>query len=93
MIKKIKMIKQSGNKTIFQRILVKLIELYQNFLSPDHGWFSDRYPGGFCKYHPDCSEYCKQAIDKKGTIKGMALGTWRILRCNPWSGGGVDEVK
>lgn len=86
-------IKQYDNKTIFQRILIKLIVLYQNSLSPDHGWFSARFPGGYCKYQPDCSEYCKQAIEKKGALKGIALGTWRVLRCNPWSAGGLDEVK
>ena len=82
-----------NNLTVFQRILIWLIDLYQKTLSPDHGWFSYRYPGGYCKYHPDCSEYCKQAIEKKGVFKGIALGVWRVLRCNPWSFGGDDPVK
>jgi len=76
-----------------KKILIFFITIYQKILSPDHGWFSVRFPGGFCKYHPDCSEYCKQAIDKKGAIKGLALGTWRVLRCNPWSAGGEDPIK
>lgn len=91
-MKKIKMIKRPNN-TIVQRILIKLIELYQNSLSPDHGFFSSKYPGGYCKYHPDCSEYCKQAIERKGVFRGLALGTWRVIRCNPWSSGGEDSVK
>jgi len=76
-----------------KRILIAIISVYQKTLSPDHGWFSYRYPGGYCKYHPDCSEYCKQAIEKKGVFRGIALGTWRVLRCNPWSKGGIDTVK
>jgi len=75
-----------------KKIMIFIINIYQKTLSPDHGWFSVRYPGGFCKYYPDCSEYCKQAIDKKGVVKGVALGAWRILRCNPWSQGGEDPV-
>ncbi|MEI6144049.1 MAG: membrane protein insertion efficiency factor YidD [Candidatus Berkelbacteria bacterium] len=84
--------KKYNNRTIIQRILIWFINLYQNTLSLDHGWFSSRYPGGYCKYHPDCSEYCKQAIEKKGAAKGIALGAWRVLRCNPWSAGGYDPV-
>lgn len=76
-----------------KRILIGIITIYQKTLSPDHGWFSARFPGGYCKYQPDCSEYCKQAIEKKGVFKGIALGTWRVLRCNPWSAGGLDEVE
>lgn len=76
-----------------KRVLISIINLYQRTLSPDHGWFSYKHPGGYCKYHPDCSEYCKQAIDKKGAVRGIALGAWRVLRCNPWSTGGADPVK
>jgi len=75
-----------------KKIMIFIINIYQKTLSPDHGSFSVRYPGGFCKYYPDCSVYCKQAIDKKGVVKGVALGAWRILRCNPWSQGGEDPV-
>ncbi|MFA5158444.1 MAG: membrane protein insertion efficiency factor YidD [Patescibacteria group bacterium] len=75
-----------------KKILIKIIEFYQRTLSPDHGFFSYKYPGGYCKYHPDCSEYCKQAIEKKGVTRGIGLGIWRILRCNPWSAGGSDPV-
>jgi len=46
-----------------------------------------------CKYYPSCSEYTKQAIEKYGAIKGVCLGTWRILRCNPFSKGGYDPLK
>ena len=45
---------------------------------------------GTCKYHPSCSEYAIQALRKHGLFKGSALAGWRLLRCNPWSHGGVD---
>jgi putative membrane protein insertion efficiency factor len=74
-------------------LLIKLIELYQRTLSPDTGWPSIKYPGGYCKYVPHCSEYAKQAIMKRGAVVGSFLAIWRILRCNPWSKGGYDPVE
>jgi uncharacterized protein len=47
-------------------------------------------PAGTCKYHPSCSEYAIQALRRHGLAKGAALAGWRLLRCNPWSHGGVD---
>ena len=47
-------------------------------------------PAGTCKYHPSCSEYAVLAIRKHGVLKGAVLAGWRLLRCNPWSHGGVD---
>lgn len=75
-----------------RRGILALIRLYQKTLSPDHGWFS----GGqqrVCRYHPTCSEYTYQAIEKYGTLKGLVKGMWRILRCNPFSKGGLDPLK
>jgi uncharacterized protein len=46
-----------------------------------------------CRYYPSCSEYTRQALLQKGAIKGLFLGIWRIIRCNPWSKGGYDPVK
>jgi putative membrane protein insertion efficiency factor len=43
-----------------------------------------------CKYHPTCSQYAHDALRKHGLLKGSALAVWRVLRCNPWSRGGVD---
>ena len=43
-----------------------------------------------CKYHPTCSQYAGDALRKYGPLKGSAKAAWRILRCNPWSKGGVD---
>jgi putative membrane protein insertion efficiency factor len=50
------------------------------------GW---AFPGQ-CKYHPSCSQYAIDALRKHGFVKGVALAGWRLLRCNPWSRGGVD---
>jgi len=47
-------------------------------------------PANTCKYHPSCSEYAVLAIRKHGVLKGIAMASWRLLRCNPWSMGGVD---
>lgn len=75
-----------------KRILIKIIELYQRTLSPDTGWFKYKHPAGYCKYSPNCSEYCKQSIKKHGALKGIPRGIYRILRCNPWSKGGADPA-
>ena len=76
-----------------KKIIIKTIEIYQKTLSPDHGVFKILYPNGYCKFYPSCSEYTKQAVNKNGVIKGLLQGMWRILRCNPWSKGGIDNVK
>ncbi|MBV9022898.1 MAG: membrane protein insertion efficiency factor YidD [Streptomycetaceae bacterium] len=62
--------------------LLWLIKLYQWTVSP--------LLGPVCKYYPSCSHYGYQAIAVHGAVKGIALTAWRILRCNPWSLGGVD---
>ena len=47
-------------------------------------------PPGTCKYHPSCSQYAIDALSEHGLLKGIVLAGWRLLRCNPWSHGGVD---
>jgi uncharacterized protein len=47
-------------------------------------------PKGQCKYHPSCSQYAIDALRKDGLFVGSAKAAWRLLRCNPWSRGGVD---
>lgn len=65
--------------------LAKLpILFYRKFISP-------LFPPT-CKYYPTCSSYALEAFEKHGLIKGTVLTGWRILRCNPWSLGGVDYV-
>ncbi len=65
-----------------------LITLYQNTISLDHGP-ARRFFGGdtpiICRYHPTCSEYMKESIEKYGVGEGVFRGVRRILRCHPWS--------
>ncbi len=53
--------------------------------------FGGLTPAGTCKYYPSCSQYAIDAIRKHGLFKGAAMAGWRLLRCNPWSHGGVDH--
>jgi uncharacterized protein len=46
--------------------------------------------GQRCKYHPSCSCYALDALREFGVLRGLVLAGWRLLRCNPWSHGGVD---
>ena len=64
-------------------LLVLPIRAYQKLLSP---LFGSR-----CKYYPSCSEYAAQSIEHFGILRGLVLAGWRLLRCNPWSLGGVDK--
>lgn len=45
-----------------------------------------------CRYSPTCSQYAVEALRVHGVVKGTLLSAWRLLRCNPWSEGGVDRV-
>ena len=67
------------------KIEIKLINFYQKNISINLG--------KRCIFYPTCSEYTKQAVDKYGIIKGNILGLKRILKCNPFSHGGVDYLK
>ncbi|MFA6918817.1 MAG: membrane protein insertion efficiency factor YidD [Patescibacteria group bacterium] len=78
---------------ILRLFVLNLIRIYQKTLSFDHGWPRYLYPNGYCRFHPTCSEYGYQAIEKYGIIKGGIMAAGRILRCNPFSKGGNDPVK
>ncbi|NLZ45768.1 MAG: membrane protein insertion efficiency factor YidD [Clostridiales bacterium] len=67
-----------------KNIAMFLIKIYQKLISP-------LFPKN-CKYYPTCSQYAFEAFKKHGFFKGIILSIWRILRCNPWSKGGVDKV-
>jgi len=71
-----------------KKVIIKIIDLYKKHISP---LFS--FLGVHCKYYPTCSEYTKQAIEKYGAVKGVFLGIWRVIRCNPFSKGGYDPLK
>jgi hypothetical protein len=74
-------------------MVLGMIRIYQKTLSFDHGLFRYLYPNGFCRFHPTCSEYGYQAVEKYGVIRGGFIALWRIVRCNPWNRGGYDPLK
>lgn len=67
-----------------KNVLIWLVRAYRYLLSP---WLGNR-----CRYHPSCSEYAIEAIQKHGALKGFKLAVWRVLRCHPWCDGGHDPV-
>ena len=69
---------------ILNFIFIVPFKLYQILLSP--------LLGQSCRYHPTCSQYTIEAIEKYGPVKGIWLGTKRIARCHPWGGSGHDPV-
>ncbi|WP_205696223.1 membrane protein insertion efficiency factor YidD [Conexibacter sp. SYSU D00693] len=70
--------------SVLRAVAVAPIRLYQRALSP--------LLGNRCRYYPSCSEYAVQAIERYGILRGLVLAAWRVLRCNPWSHGGVDHL-
>lgn len=65
-------------------VLLGLVRVYQAVVSP---WLPPS-----CKYYPSCSAYAVSSLRRHGAVKGSLLAGWRLLRCNPWSRGGVDHV-
>ena len=66
------------------KVFIVLIRAYQFVLSP--------MLGQRCKYYPSCSNYAIEALRVHGVVRGAGLAVWRIVRCNPFSDGGVDPV-
>jgi putative membrane protein insertion efficiency factor len=66
-------------------VMLALIGLYQRWISP-------ALPPR-CKYYPTCSAYSAQAIRELGPLRGSIVAGWRLLRCNPLSDGGIDELE
>ena len=67
-----------------KKLLSGLITVYQKLLSP--------LLGPRCCYHPSCSEYANQSIQRFGVVRGGWLAAKRIFRCHPLSEGGYDPV-
>jgi putative membrane protein insertion efficiency factor len=66
------------------KLLLALIKAYRYLLSP--------LLGSSCRFHPSCSDYAAQAIDKHGAVHGGWLALKRIARCHPWHPGGYDPI-
>jgi len=71
--------------TVARRLAIAPIRVYQKVVSP--------LIGQRCRYYPTCSEYAVQAVRRFGILRGLVLAGWRLLRCNPWSAGGIDYVE
>jgi putative membrane protein insertion efficiency factor len=69
---------------MIKQVLLGIIRGYKRFISPV-------LPPS-CRFYPTCSSYTYQAIEQHGVWRGVLLGTWRILRCNPFVTGGFDPV-
>ncbi len=62
---------------------VAFMLLYRKVISPLYGQV--------CRYYPSCSLYALRAIQYHGAVWGVGLAAWRVLRCNPWARGGIDD--
>ena len=71
-------------KRALQRTLLALIAAYSRWISPG-------LPRR-CRYEPTCSAYAAEAIRELGPLRGTVVAGWRLLRCNPFSRGGIDDV-
>ena len=85
-------IKTKPKTNIFSIPFLFLIRVYQKLFSFDHSFWARPDKFRICMFYPSCSEYSYLAIEKYGVIKGSILGFWRIIRCNPLSKGGVDNI-
>ena len=68
-----------------RRLVTAPLQAYRRFVSPG-------LPAR-CRYHPSCSAYAVEAVRTYGVLRGSVLAAWRLLRCNPFSHGGVDPVE
>ena len=67
-----------------------LIRAYQWTVSPLLSWLGG--PSTGCRFHPSCSAYFLEAVERHGALRGSWLGVKRLARCQPWGGQGEDPV-
>lgn len=68
-----------------RKLIVAVLRFYKLILSP--------FLPSSCRYHPSCSEYMRQAVEKHGAARGVWMGMKRLLRCHPFHAGGLDPVR
>lgn len=68
-----------------EKFAIYVLDIYKICISP--------FIPTQCRFYPTCSSYMQEAIEKKGILRGLALGIRRILRCHPFNHGGYDPVK
>lgn len=71
-----------------QSLMILLVTGYRRAISP----LLQAAFGPRCRFHPSCSEYALEALRTRGFLIGTGLSVWRILRCQPFSKGGLDPV-
>jgi putative membrane protein insertion efficiency factor len=69
---------------IAQNVVLGLLRAYRWAVSP-------MLPPA-CRYVPTCSEYAMEAVERCGALRGSLMAVWRVLRCHPFTRGGVDPV-
>ena len=74
------MVLQTGLRTT----LIALLRFYKSGVSP--------FLPSACRFHPSCSVYMRESVERFGSRRGMWLGIKRLGRCHPFSAGGVDPV-
>lgn len=67
-----------------RNLAIVFMKLYRRIISPLYG--------DVCRYYPSCSRYSMEAYQQRGLLLGLGLTIWRLLRCNPFSSGGIDDV-
>ena len=70
--------------TLLSKVLIAPIRLYQRWISP-------AFPPT-CRFYPSCSAYAVRALEIHGPVIGLYLAIRRLLRCHPWTPGGIDQV-
>jgi uncharacterized protein len=66
-------------------LILGLLDGYKRFVSP--------FLPSACRFHPTCSMYMRDAVDKYGASRGIVLGLRRLTRCHPFHPGGIDPVR
>ena len=75
------------NARLGVRLVLSALRGYQAWVSPLFGALGAR-----CCFEPSCSQYAVDAVQAHGSLRGLALAGWRLLRCNPFNAGGFDPV-
>ena len=68
---------------MFKKIVLKILVFYKKYLSQGYN----------CRFIPTCSEYTYEAVERYGVVKGLFLGSKRLIKCHPWGKGGIDLLK
>jgi putative membrane protein insertion efficiency factor len=74
----------SATGDVVKFVLIVLLRAYRALISPLYGQV--------CRYHPSCSAYALEAVEKHGALRGSWLAVRRLGRCHPWAAGGYDPV-